>query len=116
MAIPHDLQIPLVGVPCGCNAILQPQRRLGIRRRRLGGTNRYYCPCGIICTRRSQAHVALQVGDELVWESQIPIPSEAEIYRPTWTNDEAVPKETPIYFHLHNHGANSWRLLEIVLR
>ncbi len=61
----------------------------------------------------STAFLGVQIGDELVWEDTRAIPSAAalEATRVTLTRD--VPMGTPIYFHVRNHGANSYELLEL---
>lgn len=59
------------------------------------------------------AHVAVQIGDDLVWEVTLPIPSPSGILEPTVLLPSAVELGTPIYFHVHNHGPNSYRLLRV---
>ncbi len=58
----------------------------------------------------AQAHVALQVGGELLWEKTIPIPNDANVVDEQLQLQTAIEEGTPIYFHLHNHGNNAWRL------
>lgn len=61
----------------------------------------------------AQAHLAVQIGDTVVWSEtrEIPGPSELEATRVPLPED--VPAGTPIYFHVRNHGANSYELLEL---
>ena len=58
----------------------------------------------------ASAHVALLVGDALVWEQDIAIPGKANAYTIDLTLDFTAPAGTPVYFHLHNHGQNTWTL------
>ena len=59
------------------------------------------------------AHVALAIGDAIAWTESIAIPGEADILRPQWVADEAQPVGAPLHFHVHNHGANSYRLVAL---
>jgi len=59
-----------------------------------------------------QAHIALQVGDWLMWERFIDIPADAEVY----DGELEAPHDILLgdaYLHLHNHGVNSWRVADI---
>jgi hypothetical protein len=59
------------------------------------------------------AHVAISLGGELVWEEQVNIPVEAEIFDARVPMNFDAPAGTPVEFHLHNHGYNSWTLLRL---
>jgi len=60
-------------------------------------------------------YVALQIGETIVFEREVPIPFSSQVYADTITADFEVPSATPVYFHVHNHGANSWRMAHIRL-
>jgi hypothetical protein len=61
----------------------------------------------------AEAHLALQIGDDLLYERVVPVPSEAAAY----TDSVEVPFRADageiVTFHLHNHGANTWNLLRV---
>lgn len=59
------------------------------------------------------AHLAVQVGDLPIWSGTraIPGPSALEATRITLPHD--VPAGTPIYFHVRNHGSNSYELIAL---
>lgn len=61
----------------------------------------------------AEAHVAFRLGDGPGWERHIPIPSAEAAYAIELVVDDDVPAGTPLYFHVHNHGVNSYRLLEV---
>lgn len=68
-----------------------------------------------------QAHLALLLGGSLVWQQFIPIPAypgvvDATPYQAEVVVDVDVPQGTPVDLHLHNHGYNTWTLLEVELR
>lgn len=61
----------------------------------------------------AQAHVALRLGSSLVWEQRVPIPAEKGLVVGSWRANERFAAGTPVFFHLHNHGANVWLLVSI---
>jgi hypothetical protein len=61
------------------------------------------------------AHVAVVLGSEIAWETQLPIPSEAGQLRSSWTATEDLQIGSPVHFHLHNHGINNYRLVALTV-
>jgi len=61
----------------------------------------------------AQGHMAIFIGGEVVWEETVDIPGAAEVYSGEAALDEAITAGDPIVFHVHNHGANSWKLVHI---
>jgi len=59
------------------------------------------------------AHAALWFGGALSWEDEVSIPSESGMLAPEWEAGAAVAAGDDVYFHLHNHGANSYNLIEV---
>tara|TARA_R110001592_G_scaffold295594_2_gene565748 strand:- start:104652 stop:107168 length:2517 start_codon:yes stop_codon:yes gene_type:complete len=57
------------------------------------------------------AHVAITLAGERVWEQNISIPAQANIYDLRIPVDFDAPVGSEVEFHLHNHGYNSWTLL-----
>lgn len=53
-------------------------------------------------------HVAIFFGDDLQWQTEIPIPGMADALSYTWTATRALTRDEPIRLHLHNHGQNTW--------
>lgn len=60
-------------------------------------------------------YIAVQIGDTLVWEQTVAIPGDADVYANTFDMYPEIDEETPILFHVHNHGANSWKLAHVRL-
>jgi hypothetical protein len=58
-------------------------------------------------------HAELRIGGTTWWKAEPAIPGKEAIYKPTWTVDKAVPAGTEVIVHVHNHGANSWRLIDL---
>jgi hypothetical protein len=61
-------------------------------------------------------YAALQLGDQLAWSVEVPIPSEAASYSPVFDAPGDLPAGSLVYLHVHNHGANSWRFGELTVR
>lgn len=58
----------------------------------------------------AEGHMALVVDGALIWEIAVPIPGSADIYEPVVEMDSEVPEGAQVAVHVHNHGANTWRL------
>jgi len=67
----------------------------------------------LVSESSASAHVVIRLGDFFEFERTITIPSSEMIYPVRWKATEKIPSGTTIYFHLHNHGFNSYRLSEI---
>ncbi len=68
----------------------------------------------LIAPAPATAHVALQVGDAIVWERELTIPGPAMVLQEDeLTAGVDAPAGTPVYFHLHNHGQNTYTLDEV---
>lgn len=61
----------------------------------------------------TSAHWALHVGDALLYEETLDIPAESGMSAPEWTAERDYAAGEAVYFHLHNHGANSYNLIEL---
>lgn len=59
----------------------------------------------------AEAHVAVGLGGEPIWETAIPIPMLQSLVRPTFTAPADAPAGTPVHFHVHNHGYNNYRMI-----
>jgi hypothetical protein len=61
-----------------------------------------------------EAHAALRIDGVVVWDERVPIPqTEGGLLSPRWLAEAAAEEGAEIAFHLHNHGSNSWNLIEI---
>jgi hypothetical protein len=62
----------------------------------------------------AEAHIAIRLGAEVLWEERVPIPNdESGPLGATFRASADVPRGTDVYFHLHNHGDNSWAFIEL---
>jgi hypothetical protein len=58
----------------------------------------------------AQVHIAILFGDDLQWETELPIPSPANVLDVRFQTTRALVKNEPIRVHLHNHGQNTYTL------
>lgn len=61
----------------------------------------------------ANAHIALQIGNTLVWQAEIAIPAAGGLLTPTIPLPRAIAAGEPVYFHFQNHGENSYNLLDV---
>ncbi len=61
------------------------------------------------------AHIGVQIGEVTRWEAIRAIPSEAALAAEAIILEEDVPKGSPIFFHVRNHGANTYQLLDLLI-
>ncbi len=63
----------------------------------------------------AEGHVAILVGDAVVWEAFVAIPADANVLEARVVVERAWPAGTPVGIHLHNHGYNAWTVLDVSL-
>lgn len=61
----------------------------------------------------AEGHVAILLGDAVIWEAHVEIPAHANVLEARVVADRAWPAGAPVGVHLHNHGYNSWTVLEV---
>ena len=64
----------------------------------------------LVAAEPATAHVALAIGERVIWEKTVEIPGRANVFNIEVPADFSAPAGTPVYFHLHNHGRNNWTL------
>ena len=60
------------------------------------------------------AHLAIAFGADVAWQTELTIPAEPALVRPSWTAPAEIPAGTPVHFHVHNHGVNNYRLVDLI--
>jgi len=63
--------------------------------------------------RPASAHAAITVDGNVVWQANVDIPSDAEIFDLRIPVDFDAPAGRVVEYHLHNHGYNTWTLLQL---
>lgn len=60
-----------------------------------------------------EAHVAIWMGREVLWEAEVSIPAPSASLEARVVLETAPPPGARLGLHLHNHGFNSWRFVGI---
>jgi hypothetical protein len=64
----------------------------------------------------AEAHLRIDLDDEVIIDRTVPIPSPDAIVVDTITPARAHAAGSRLRVHLHNHGANSWRVVSLARR
>jgi hypothetical protein len=59
------------------------------------------------------ATVGVAIDDEVVWRAEVPIPADSGFLLPELELKRELPVGTVLLFHVDNHGANSYHLIDI---
>ena len=62
-----------------------------------------------------ESHIAVRLGGQIVWDVLIPIPGEAELVMETLESEVDAPAGSEAYFHLHNHGSNTYNFIDFLV-
>jgi hypothetical protein len=61
----------------------------------------------------AMAHVAVRIGEKTLLDTTVPIPAPGGLLNVEQVAPESIPEGAAVYFHLHNHGDNSWSFVEL---
>lgn len=61
----------------------------------------------------AQAHARVLVAGRVVLDEIVPIPSDGGLVTAELIADQPLAVGATVHFHLHNHGENTWALVEI---
>jgi hypothetical protein len=64
---------------------------------------------------QAEAHIGIALGDQLGWDTIVPIPAAAGFFRPKFEASDDAPAGTPVTIHIHNHGVNNYRVVEVTV-
>lgn len=62
----------------------------------------------------AEGYTAVAIEGETRWEYTVEIPADGALASYGWITDHDIPAGTPLFFHVRNHGLNSWNMIEIV--
>ncbi len=71
---------------------------------------------GLDAAEEAQAHAALVLGGEVLWEAFVDIPDDPRVWSLTLDLPSDVPEGELLGLHLHNHGDNVWKLGPVLVR
>jgi hypothetical protein len=66
----------------------------------------------LIFAESAEAHVAISIADEVLWDFPVRIPFPSEVFALEATATSRAPLGAPVRIHLHNHGQNTWTFSE----
>ena len=69
----------------------------------------------LLAPEAASARVGLALSDQVLASTEIPIPSSSGVVTLEHVLNQPIPKGSDLLFHVDNHGANSWHLLEVRL-
>lgn len=58
-------------------------------------------------------HVAVTIDGKTVWQQEVDIPTKANIFDVKVPLDFDAPEGSKVEYHVHNHGYNTWTLLQL---
>lgn len=61
----------------------------------------------------AEGYVGLSIDSAPIYVKKIPIPASPAVYEETITLKRNFSKGETLYFHIHNHGSNTWKLLSL---
>jgi hypothetical protein len=61
------------------------------------------------------ATLAFALGEQLLWSNEVAIPGQANLVSVEFALPATVQAGEPLYFHVRNHGYNSWQLSPLAL-
>jgi hypothetical protein len=60
--------------------------------------------------RPAEGHIAVALGNRVLWEERVQIPGPPDVREVSLVANEALAAGQPVFFHVHNHGYNNWKL------
>jgi hypothetical protein len=67
--------------------------------------------------RPGEGTMAIAIAQAVIWEATTTLPAmEGRSFNVTWTATRDMPAGTAVWFHVGNHGQNSWRFADFVIR
>lgn len=67
----------------------------------------------LVAPEPALAHVAILIDDQVVWEQQIEIPGDANVFVEAFPSPISAELGSQVVVHLHNHGQNTWVLQDL---
>jgi hypothetical protein len=68
---------------------------------------------GLTGIERTQGHFAIAIGDQVIVNEGVDIPGSSGGFERRFEVTTLIPSDSPIYWHIHNHGANRWILVSM---
>ena len=69
----------------------------------------------LVAPERAMAYLGFATLDGILVEAEEPIPGPARRIELSFEVQRPYPAGTALFFHLNNHGANSWHVVEVLV-
>jgi hypothetical protein len=66
----------------------------------------------LVAPEPALGHIAVAIENRVIWEIDVEIPKPYDIVQGEWIADTSIDAGTKVVLHLHNHGYNSWRVIQ----
>lgn len=63
----------------------------------------------------AEGYLGLALDGQIEWEYMVAIPASAATIEQQFTIDRALPVGTELQMHVHNHGPNTWELVDVLV-
>lgn len=70
----------------------------------------------LVSETQATAHLGLSIGDVNLLHLELEIPGPADVFESESESTARLPQGTPVYFHVNNHGINSYTLHRVAVR
>lgn len=67
----------------------------------------------LVAPEPTTGHVAILIDGQVLWEQEIAIPGDANVFTEEFESPISAELGSPVVFHLHNHGQNTWALQDL---
>jgi len=67
----------------------------------------------LVADEPGEGLVGIALDGEVVWSEPVDIPSNSGVVEGEWVATRDLPVGSEVVFHVDNHGANSWTLVEV---
>lgn len=98
---------------CNYAALGEPSRSAIARGELVSGALSYF---DLTAEEPTRAHVAISVGDWIVFERDVDIPGPGDVIEFEIEAPADIPRGELVVFHLHNHGQNTWNFEPLRIR
>ena len=62
------------------------------------------------------ARILLRIGEDTVWEAEFEVPGDEDVAELLFEAPSDLPAGSDAWFHIANHGVNSWRLGDVEIQ
>ncbi len=102
----EDDELEIDTLACNYAALSEPAATSVTRGEHIVTTLSHY---DLTAAEPAEAHVAILAGTVVLFETSIAVPGPADLIEIDIVAQQDIARGTPLVFHLHNHGQNTWQ-------